>query len=232
MQMSTAEVPEPLASRREGVRASLVDALLELVRETPFKDLSIDELARAAGITRSGFYFYFADKRELLTAAAADAADDLYREADRWWHGRGDPPARLRSALEGVVGLYERHASLLRALTEVATYDEEVRAFWRALVERFIDATADYLGRERRAGRLRRAVEPQPMAESLVWMLERSCYVYLARGERSGEQLVESLSAAWTAALYPGSGEARIVGGKEGRTQRPRQGREREQGKR
>lgn len=200
--MSFPETRESSASRRDSVRAALVDALLALVRETPFKDLSVDEIARAAGITRSAFYLYFADRRELLVAAAAQATEELYGEADRWWHGSGAPEARLRSALEGVVGLYERHASLLRVVTEVATYDEEVRAFWRRVVERFIAATADYLVRERRAGRLSRDLEPNPTAESLVWMLERSCYVYLAGGERTGRELVDSLTTAWMAALY------------------------------
>ena len=99
--------------------------------------------------------------------------------------------------------LYERHASLLRAATEVSTYDDEVRVFWRGIVERFIEATAAHLRGERSRGRVPRALEPQSTAESLVWMAERCCYIYLASGERSAHELVGLLGATWTAALYP-----------------------------
>ena len=99
--------------------------------------------------------------------------------------------------------LYERHGSLLRAATEVSTYDDEVRVFWRGIVERFVEATAAHLRSERSKGRVPRELEPQSTAESLVWMAERCCYIYLASGERSARELVESLGATWTAALYP-----------------------------
>jgi AcrR family transcriptional regulator len=200
----TAGADEP-RTRRETVRAALMVALLELVEDTPFKDVSVDDIAVAAGIKRSAFYFYFRDKQELLVAAAAETADALYAEADRWWHGHGPPERRLREALRGMAELYERHAGLLRAATEVSTYDDEVRTFWRALIERFIEATATHLESERRAGRVPRSLDPRPTAESLVWMAERCCYVYLARGERTAAELVDSLSAIWAAALYPQS---------------------------
>jgi TetR/AcrR family transcriptional regulator, ethionamide resistance regulator len=194
--------PDPRA-RRESVRAALSGALLELVEEKPFNDISVDDVAGAAGIKRSAFYFYFSDKRELLIATATQTAEALYRVADGWWHGRGRPERRLERALRGMAQLYERHASLLRVATEVSTYDEEVRVFWRGIVERFIDATETHLLREQRAGRVPRTLEARATAESLVWMAERSCYVYLASGERTADELVEALSATWTAALYP-----------------------------
>ena len=190
-------------TRRATVRAALCAALLELVDRTPFKDISVDDIARAAGIKRSAFYVYFSDKQDLLVAAAADAAEALYSEADRWWHGEGPPERRLKEALRGMAELYEQHAGLLRVATEVSTYDDEVRVFWRGLGERFIEATETHLRSEQAAGRVPSALEPRATAESLVWMAERCCYVYLARGERSARELVDALSAIWTAALYP-----------------------------
>lgn len=197
------EVRDGRRTRRESVRASLCDALLELVEQMPFKDILVDDLARAAGIKRSAFYVYFSDKQDLLVATAADTAEALYREADRWWHGEGPPEERLIEAITGMAELYERHASLLRAATEVSTYDDEVRVFWRGIVERFIEATAAHLRGERSRGRVPPALEPQSTAESLVWMAERCCYIYLASGERSAHELVGLLGATWTAALYP-----------------------------
>jgi AcrR family transcriptional regulator len=196
-------------SRRETVRAALCDALLRLLEETPFKDIAVDDVAAAGGIKRSAFYFYFADKRELLMTAAAEAAEALYAEADGWWRGQGPPERRFEAALGGIATLYERHSALLRAATEVSTYDDELRVFWRSLVERFIEATAKHLADEQRAGRVPRSLDARATAESLAWMVERSCYVYLGRGERTAAELVESLSGVWAAALYPGTRPAR-----------------------
>jgi AcrR family transcriptional regulator len=202
------EIRQGRRARRESVRLALRDALLELVEQTAFKDISVDDLARAAGITRSGFYVYFSDKHDLLVAAAAETAEALYREADRWWHGSGEPEERLTEALSGMAALYERHAALLRVATEVSTYDEEVGAFWRGIVERFIDATATHLRAEQAAGRVPRALDPRATAESLVWMAERCCYVYLAGEERRASELVRTLGATWAAVLYPAPGRA------------------------
>lgn len=200
------EVRDGRRARRESVRAALCDALLDLVEQMPFKEISIDDVTTAAGIKRSAFYVYFSDKQDLLVATAAETAEALYREADRWWHGEGPPEERLIAALTGMAELYARHASLLRAATEVSTYDEEVRLFWRGIIERFVEATANHLRDEQAARRIPRALEPQSTAESLVWMAERCCYIYLASGERSARELVESLGATWTAALYPATG--------------------------
>lgn len=179
-------------------------ATLELVRETPFKDLTVDDIARGAGLTRSAFYFYFRDKHELLMAATEEAVDALYRQADRWWHGDGDAEKLVREALAGVVAVYAEHATLLRVATEVSTYDDEVREFWRGLVARFVTATAAHLRREQAAGRTR-SLDPDRTAESLVWMTERYCYIYLGSGERTGDEVVEALAPLWVAALYPGT---------------------------
>ena len=188
--------------RREDVRSDVIAAMTRLVETAPYRDLTVDEIARSAGLSRSAFYFYFRDKQDLLMAAAAELTDELYGEADRWWHGEGDPATLVREALTGVTSVYARHARLLGVAVEVSTYDDEVRVFWRALIERFIDATSDHLARERAAARLP-DVEPRAAAESLVWMAERICWVYLRDGERTVEEVVEQLCATWMAALYP-----------------------------
>ena len=94
----------------------------------PFRDLTVDEIARAAGLSRSAFYTHFRDKHELLLAAVEEVADELYRMADRWWHGEGPPAERVRARSREWSRVYAEHASLLRVATEVSTYDEEVRS--------------------------------------------------------------------------------------------------------
>jgi AcrR family transcriptional regulator len=191
-------------ARREQARTDLLRAALELSQDSPFRDLTVDEIARAAGLSRSAFYTHFRDKHELLLVALEEVAGELYRMADRWWSGEGPPAERVREALEGVAAVYAEQASLLRVVTEVSTYDDEVRAVWMRIMQRFIDVTARHIRSEQDVGLIPDMLDPQTAAEGLVWMAERCEYIYLARAERTPEQVVEAIAPVWTAALYPG----------------------------
>jgi AcrR family transcriptional regulator len=190
---------------REEVQQAVRGALIELLAERPFKDVTVDELARRAGLSRTAFYFYYPDKNEVLKEAAESAAAEVYAEADRWWHGQGPPETLVREALTGIAAVYCDHAAMLRASVEATTYDHEFRAFYESLIRRFVDATTDHLSRELEAGRLRR-VEPRPTAEALVWMAERCNYAILLIEGREQREVVDSLTGIWVNALYPDGG--------------------------
>lgn len=202
--MATAIERSSTRRRRAEARRDVLAKALELAEERPFRDITVDEIARAAGLSRSAFYTHFHDKHELLLAAVQEVADELYERSDRWWSGEGAPGERVRRALDGVVSVYAAHASLLRLATEVSTYDDEVREFWLGIVGRFISDATEHIGSEQADGLIPRTLEARATAEGLVWMAERCCYIYLARGDRRPEQVVEALVPVWTAALYPG----------------------------
>ena len=198
------ETPGRRRSRRQ-VEADVASALVRLLDEgKPFKNLTVDELARAAGLSRTAFYFYFPGKSQALMAAAAEVAEETAAEADRWWHGEGKPEELVRVALQGIVDVYVRHSSMLRTAVEVTTYDPEFAAFYNQLMERFVRATADQLRRDRDAGRLR-DIDPDAVAETLVWMVERCNNVLISGAGRSPEALVDAMTTVWVHALYPDS---------------------------
>src|SRR5438309_1574511 len=127
--------PETTTAKRAEIEARVLEATEGLLGEgASYTDLSVERIATRAGISRTAFYFYFHDKRELLMRLTEDVAELLYAEADAWWSGEGDGPAELARALAKVVGMYREHDVLLRAVVEVAAVDEAVGGFWRALV--------------------------------------------------------------------------------------------------
>src|SRR4051794_20066381 len=190
--------------RRQKARERVIASTLKLAEKGSFRELTIDEIARSAGVSRPAFYTHFSDKEELLLAAVGEVSGDLYEMADRWWHGVGPPAERVRRAIEGVVSVYAADARLLRIAAEVATYDDAVRALWLDIAERFIEATADHVRSEQDVGLIPRTLDPRATAEALFWMAERCCYTYLGRGERTPKQVVSGLVPVWVAALYPG----------------------------
>jgi AcrR family transcriptional regulator len=184
------------------VESAVREALLRLLSEgIPFKKLTVDELARAAGLSRTAFYFYFPGKEQALMSAAADVTEEFRERADTWWHGEGPPEERVRAALAGILDVYVRHAALLRAAVEVTSYSQEFEDFYKSLLDGFVRATAEHLRREQEAGRLRE-LDCDVVAESLMWMAERCNHVLIKQG-RSPEEIVDALTSVWVHALYP-----------------------------
>jgi AcrR family transcriptional regulator len=190
--------------RREDARRALLAAAVERASEGPFHDLTVERIVAGVGISRSAFYLHFRDKGDLLLAAVAEAATELERALDGWWRRHGPPAERVRGAVEGLVSAYADQVEVLTVATEVATYDEDVRAACAGIVERFVSAAADRIQADQRAGLIAAGVGARSTAEALVWMVERCCYVQLGLGGRSAEELARALVPVWTAALYPG----------------------------
>ena len=73
--MTASPAPEPARLRRtaDDRRAQLVQIGLELLPTTPVQELTIDEVARRAGISRSLLFHYFATKRDYYTAVTRAA---------------------------------------------------------------------------------------------------------------------------------------------------------------
>ena len=95
----------PLRRTADDRRAQLVQIGLELLPTTPLPELTVDEVARRAGISRSLLFHYFANKREYYTAVTRAAADLLW---DHLLPAAGTPPdERVPGMLDRYVGWVE-----------------------------------------------------------------------------------------------------------------------------
>jgi AcrR family transcriptional regulator len=169
----------PPTAKRAQVQADVLRATEELLAEgSSYADLNVERIATAAGISRTAFYFYFRDKRDLLMRLAGDVTELLYVQGDIWFSGDGeDPEQEIREALTRIAELYREHWILIRAIVEVSTYEEDIATFWRGLVQRFVDATARRIEAE---GTLAPG-SAGATAFALTWMVERTFYQQLAQ---------------------------------------------------
>ena len=83
---------------------------LELLPTTPVQELTIDEVARRAGISRSLLFHYFATKREYYTAVTRAAADLLLEHLL--------PPPGHAAASEQVTGMLDRYVGWVETFRE------------------------------------------------------------------------------------------------------------------
>jgi AcrR family transcriptional regulator len=195
----------PLAdpARQSDKRAAIESAVLEATEAllsggATYAELNIERIATRAGISRTAFYFYFRDKRELLMRLTGDVNEQLMGAASTWWSGGGD----LRDTLGRIAALYDEHGALLRAVVEVSTYDEEVAKYWRGLVGRFVDATRERIETEQAAGRAKDG-PAHALAFSMVWMVERAFYEQRVQDKPvADDELVEALATVFTRSVY------------------------------
>ena len=131
---------------RQESRERIVAAATELIRDTPYGALTVDDVMREAGAGRTIFYRHFDDMADLLIRAGREAFEDLYRaeEAFRNAHVGGEP--NVRAAIETAVDVYREHGPLLRAIFEAAAAgDEQIVAGRQAMLERFDALVEDVL---------------------------------------------------------------------------------------
>jgi AcrR family transcriptional regulator len=201
--VTTAAREGPPTAKRAAIQAAVLSATEELLAEGgSFADLNVEKIATRAGLSRTAFYFYFRDKRELLMRLTQDVNELLYVEADRWYSGEGDPTEEMREAFRNIAALYNEHAPLLRAIVEVSTYDEEVATFWRGLVGRFVDATRTRIEAEQEAGNAS-DISAAAAAFALTWLVERTLYQQLVQGRPIPEdELGETFVRIWMRTIY------------------------------
>jgi TetR/AcrR family transcriptional regulator, ethionamide resistance regulator len=200
---STERREQPTTAKRAAIQAAVLEATEELLAEgVSFADLGIEKIATRAGISRTAFYFYFADKRELLMRLTEEVNALLFEQADAWFSSEEDPEGELRAALANIAMLYDEHSVLLRAIVEVSTYDEEVAVFWRSTLGRFVEATERRISQEQADGRSV-VKNARAAAFALTWMTERTLYQELVQEQPiAKDELVDAMAEIWLRSVY------------------------------
>lgn len=127
---------------------------------------SMEDLSRAAGITKSSFYHHFTGKDALLRSALERALDGLFAILDEPEAISGTPLARLRYIVRCQVTVLQDDLPYVTLLLRVRGNTESER--WALERRRAFDAQIATLVREAvEAGEIRAGVEPALAARLL-----------------------------------------------------------------
>jgi len=200
----------PAASSQAPPRRTLIlDALERLLAEIPLRELGVEEIAQAAGITRTRFYRYFGSKGEayaaLLERIAAEVLD-VYETPGSWWvrPPHASPRASLRETLARVLAVWFKHGHVLREASDMWNATPEVREHWRAAIDGLVDRTCAAIERERALGVAPAGPDARRLAASLNWQGERLLFLSLigAPGAMTADELVELGVFLWMRGIY------------------------------
>ena len=199
-------VPRRPRRRRAPAEAEqeILAAAEGLLRERPFRELTVDAVMRRTELSRPSFYVYFRDRHQLVLRVVERIRGELFAVSERWYRGEGDGRTLAREAAQGIVAVFAWHGRVLRALADAAADDPEVESAYEALVESFVAPTAEHIEREIAAGRVL-PLDARETAKALVWMMER--YLSLSLGREPATDpavVVETLATIWGRTLYGG----------------------------
>jgi AcrR family transcriptional regulator len=145
---------EQRRARRAAVQKRVMAATEQLLREGhTYAELGIEMIAARAGISRTTFYDYFEDKRELLLLLGSNLISDALQVADEWRpdDDHDQTKRELRRIIRSLVRMYRHPVSI--AIIEATFYDEVVRTAWREEQQRHIERAVRLLTAERDGGR-------------------------------------------------------------------------------
>lgn len=209
--MTTVGRSRRTSSNRKGDanERAIIDTAERLLADVPLTDISVADLARGAGISRSSFYFYFASKHDVLLALLDESAGELRVAVEAMAAGVAeDPRTHVTAGIEATGRLWREHGPALRGIVAAAQTDEAVNAIWSTLVQRFVDVNAAMIRAERERGA---APDDGPSAEQLATALVRlnEHTFHLASAgvpPALGDDAAAVLTEIWLRAIYGDSG--------------------------
>ncbi|PEG51478.1 TetR/AcrR family transcriptional regulator [Mycolicibacterium diernhoferi] len=207
--------PVSIASTGRGRRAArpsgderqqaILDTAARLIGQRSFADISVDDLAKGAGISRPTFYFYFASKEAVLLSLL----DPLIKRADTGFDDAlesmpTEPREAIRRGIEIFFSSFGSHPATARAGAEAVNTSPEFRAIWAGLMQKWINLTAALITAERQRGAAPVTLPALDLATSLNLMNERMMMAALTDERPSVEpdRVVETLTHIWLTSIY------------------------------
>lgn len=185
---------------------AILETAERLLEERPLSEISVDDLAKGAGISRSTFYFYFPSKDavvltivdRLVAAAARSRGEALTTLA------AGDPRAGLRQALEDLYGAFRSRRAVALAAAELRTTNAEARDLWSQVMDGWVDDVTAVIEAERARAAAPPGQPARDTAIALVQMNERVQYATFAGESPSlaDERVLDVLVDIWLRAIY------------------------------
>ena len=184
---------------------AILETARRLLDERSIAEISVDDLARGAGLSRPTFYFYFPSKDAVLFALF----EQVITEADAAYqrHTENFPADRHEACRTGINVFFEtfvRHRGVTRAAHEVRASHPEVRELLARFMDKWIDSTAATIEAERAQGTAPTTVHAHDLATALNLMNERALFTSFTdeRPSIAQGQLLDTLVHIWITSIY------------------------------
>jgi len=194
MWSSVAQAPAYSRLQVDERRRQLLEAGAALFAEHSYEEISMRDIAKAAGVSKPLLYHYFPSKIDLFKAAVAEKAGELQAVIEPT--GEGTPFEQLSRTIDAYLAWIEANALTWSKLVQSAAALPEARE----LIEGFRQRTMDMA-----LARLTGDATPRPALRIAIrgWLgyMDAAILDWAQAGDLPREQLRDLLIAAFGAAL-------------------------------
>ena len=95
---------------------SLLEATRRVITKQGFDAVTMERVARDAGITKGGIYLYFRNKEQMILAAIEQTAAEMVRWIEERVNARAEPWGQLCELIRAQMEIMEENGELLRTL--------------------------------------------------------------------------------------------------------------------
>jgi AcrR family transcriptional regulator len=196
-----------IGERGARTRRQIVEAAEALFAERGFRATAVDDIARAADISRATLYQYFESKDHVFLELVEETGAQLNRRARTLGPLGPDAEgaANLRGWIEEWAAVFTAHSTIFVEWASVAPPWAPTQPRLGAFLERH---AAHLSGRIDDAGF--RDVDADVIAVLLVAVVERSLHLRHVHGMLAPEALIEGLATAFQLTLFPDTPEAAL----------------------
>lgn len=187
-------------------RALVIEAAGRLFAERGFDGTTLDDVARAAGVTKPVLYRHFDSKKALYLALLERHRQDLPAFV-ALLPPEGPSAARLRALVDAWLDYVESHSYAWRMLFRDRGGGEEIAAFRQAVHDRAREVLAALIHEFSEVPIPRREVEPlaelmsMGMASLVLWWIENP--------DVGRPAVLDSITRVWTGLLIAEGGDGR-----------------------
>ncbi len=179
-----------------------------LLRERPLADISVDDLAKGAGLSRPTFYFYFPSKDAVLFTLF----ERVIMEADSALETMvANPPADLKALWRIGINVFVETFGAHRAVSlaaDAARTNKDVDELWSRFMQKWVDHTTTVIEAERARGAAPVTLPAHNLSAALNLLNEKVMLSSFADGRPSvpSEQLLDTLVHVWVTSVYGTAG--------------------------
>lgn len=176
-----------------------------LIGERGLGEISVDDLARGAGISRPTFYFYFPSKEAVILSLLDRVAEEARSIRGRSLEEAGeDVPELWRRGVTSILDTFRGHRSLMLAVAQMVPESEEARQLWSRIMDGFVEDIQLGIESERARGAAPDGIPARQLAIALNSMTERTFAAALAGQEPClpEDGALEVVLGIWSRAIY------------------------------
>lgn len=152
------ETKESLNAAGRKRRSGMVEAAYTLFMEKGYASVSVDDIIRVSGGSKSSVYKYFGSKDGILKAVIESLADDMLREIHLEFPSGKTPREALNRIGMVLVDLALSENAINQhrhAVSHAMTYPDVAKLWYESGPKKTFDGLAGLLAKEAAAGRLR-----------------------------------------------------------------------------